>query len=337
MAYRCTNVDPARLLLNLGASPSLSDSVHHNSPLHWACVAKNIGAIGLLMQKAPSTARLTNGRKETPLDIVERHMEEQRKQPQQGGHGHHGHGHGRFGFMLPRRLIVKMENENRTKQRQMSMLSRIRDNPKYRLYMMCTIPAVVLFGMSAVFASSHDWMAKAGLILLVYVYTNAVSNLFFDERLMQILPLAIYLTSKMWFYYVWLFHIHPFVGSWVTLTFLLCSMVLWYCFLKTWRGDPGVIRTTQDEKFRTIIELAEREGFDPRVFCNTCLIRRPLRSKHCSFCDRCVARFDHHCPWVGNCVGLKNHKHFLNYLLSLTFMVTFIFYGCYFVFHDGCR
>ncbi len=77
--------------------------------------------------------------------------------------------------------------------------------------------------------------------------------------------------------------------------------------------------------------------FDPRVFCNTCLIRRPLRSKHCSMCDRCVARFDHHCPWVGNCVGLRNHKHFLGYLVTLSAMVSFVFYGCYVVFRDGCR
>ena len=46
-------------------------------------------------------------------------------------------------------------------------------------------------------------------------------------------------------------------------------------------------------------------------FCVTCRIWRPPGAHHCSRCNVCVAGFDHHCDFIGKCVGSGNARAFL--------------------------
>lgn len=135
--------------------------------------------------------------------------------------------------------------------------------------------------------------------------------------------------------------------------YMLAGSLLLYSFVmlmlfRTSFSDPGIIpRASSSQSAQVERQLIDadvrKNGYSgykppPRVqeieingvtmkqkYCFTCKIFRPPRSSHCSICDNCVDRFDHHCPWVGNCIGRRNYRYFYLFLASLSCLCLLIF------------
>ena len=71
----------------------------------------------------------------------------------------------------------------------------------------------------------------------------------------------------------------------------------------------------------SILISAKRAEYFQQIF-------RPPRTSHCHICNYCIEKFDHHCPWVGSCVGKKNYFWFMIYVFVESLYLSYMFGIC---------
>ena len=66
------------------------------------------------------------------------------------------------------------------------------------------------------------------------------------------------------------------------------------------------------------------DDYKRKRYCLICNAFKPERSHHCSVCNICVLNMDHHCPWVDNCIGFYNRKHFMQLLFFVVILTIYV-------------
>jgi len=98
--------------------------------------------------------------------------------------------------------------------------------------------------------------------------------------------------------------------------FFVTSVCLVIGFVVASYTDPGVVPLTEKDFYVTLRNVegpCDQSEEIKTHFCRTCKTEKPMRSKHCSVLNRCVAEFDHFCPWCNNAVGSKNYMGFMTW------------------------
>lgn len=158
-------------------------------------------------------------------------------------------------------------------------------------------------------------------------------------------PLFLFLISVLlWGYPMYMIRVIPI--TWNVLRrshycFIYWNALMWISWITANRRNPGYIPLNSDAYYRAVKQIPffdkmKRRNVILTRLCHSCRCLRPLRAKHCRVCNRCVSYFDHHCPFIYNCVGLRNRMWFFLFVLSVAINCSFtVYFACYCVMIEG--
>ena len=183
---------------------------------------------------------------------------------------------------------------------------------------------------------------KVEMLLRKFIYPGYISFVksigskrLFDLRILTAVLFGS--NDKELSYWMWrVVFMSNFIGSVLTMYFIMnehlsdlyllhlmntsLQLLWWFFFLMCLFKSPGRVHDLGDEYSKALDLMCNVQVNDRNlpIVCHSCGVRRPLRSKHCKIQGRCIHKFDHFCPFVGNTVGRDNYKYFIGLLVMHT-------------------
>ncbi|KAJ4890340.1 putative protein S-acyltransferase 5 [Raphanus sativus] len=94
-------------------------------------------------------------------------------------------------------------------------------------------------------------------------------------------------------------------------------------------GEPRLTHTPTQSRLPRTKDMTVN-GITVKIkYCDTCMLYRPPRASHCSICNNCVDKFDHHCPWLGQCIGLRNYRFYFMFILCSALLCIYVHVFCW--------
>ena len=116
------------------------------------------------------------------------------------------------------------------------------------------------------------------------------------------------------------------VALWSLLT--VYQILLYFAFFLTTIGlyfgmfvsDPGILAKNR------MLESFDDVETKTRYTCKRCLAVRADEAMHCDDCGICIIEHDHHCIWIGKCVGKNNLRLFYAFVASVPTFFVFVMF-----------
>lgn len=124
--------------------------------------------------------------------------------------------------------------------------------------------------------------------------------------------MVLFITLHLLIIFLVFFVLFPFFDNNIfSFSYLGVSALVFILYFSLSFSNPGKMINYQ---YKGMLDAVEK-GEDLENFCSYCLVKNKYRSKHCLICQKCIEEFDHHCFWVGNCIGKNNYTLFFIFLV----------------------
>ncbi|AAW41653.2 hypothetical protein CNBB1070 [Cryptococcus deneoformans B-3501A] len=127
-----------------------------------------------------------------------------------------------------------------------------------------------------------------------------------------------------------IFVIWPWYGREISLDLLkllvplnLAAFMIFWNYRLCVITSPGSVPEGWRPNIGAMDGMEVKKGTHTPRYCKNCEHYKPPRAHHCRQCKTCWLKLDHHCPWIGNCVGFYNQGHFIRFLLWVDIGTTF--------------
>ncbi len=196
--------------------------------------------------------------------------------------------------------------------------------------------SVIVFGVLL------PWYAYILLTpITIFLSVNIVQYLYAGEKSTTILQQGVYLSGLVLSTSIiglilcinaLSYGLHPLTIIFAILTLSSLSLMI-LSFFKTWVKIPNIPLLIDELHIRNLlITLNSKHMLNKQNICTSCVARKPIRSKHCKELNKCVAKFDHYCPWTSSVIGHHNHHWFYVFVTTLLSSIfLFLIFGVFYL------
>lgn len=177
-AWKVQALDPVRLLMTLGANPSLADHTQGNTPLHWSILSRNTVCISTLIFKGKASLDIPNLRGETPLKMLQQHL-----------------GAAWLGDKITEKVKDLTKQQNHAKKGRRFMLT-LKSDKRLHFWTMIALPFIFFYATGQIISLNTYFFIKIFLVGCLYAIASTIGRWMFDDQLLTLLPLSIYLATK---------------------------------------------------------------------------------------------------------------------------------------------